>query len=64
MMHIGSYDNETKSFKILEQFCRENKLKRTSKGHKEIYINDFRKTEIDKLKTVLRVFVTEEEIKC
>lgn len=54
MMHIGSYDTEPMSFKLMEEFCSENELIRIDKTHKEIYISDFRKTEPEKLKTVLR----------
>jgi len=54
MMHIGSYDNEPESFRVMEEYCRENGLERIDKRHKEIYISDFRKTELEKLKTVLR----------
>ena len=54
MMHIGSYDDEQKSFDIMEKFCEENNLVRLSKTHREIYISDPRKTSPDKMKTVLR----------
>ncbi|MCB9206544.1 MAG: GyrI-like domain-containing protein [Ignavibacteriales bacterium] len=54
MMHIGSYDNEPESFKIMEDFAETNNLKRISKIHKEIYLTDARKTVPEKLKTVLR----------
>ena len=54
MLHIGSYDNETESFNKMEDFCKDNNLRRLSKIHREIYISDFRKTEPEKLKTVLR----------
>lgn len=54
MMHIGNYNDEPKSFKLMEEFCSNNDLERIDKTHKEIYISDFRKTEPDKLKTVLR----------
>lgn len=54
MLHIGPYDNETESFNKMEDFCKENNLRRLSKIHREIYISDFRKTEPEKLKTVLR----------
>lgn len=54
MMHIGSYDSEPESFRIMEAYATENNLKRTSKIHREIYITDFRKVSADKLKTVLR----------
>lgn len=58
MMHIGSYDEEAKSFTIMEEFCTNNNLIRESKTHKEIYISDFRRVEPDKLKTVLRFKVS------
>ncbi|MDF2699794.1 MAG: hypothetical protein K0Q49_1350 [Haloplasmataceae bacterium] len=54
MLHNGSYDEEPKSFSIMEEFCIQNNLKRISKVHKEIYISDARKTDPSKLKTVLR----------
>jgi hypothetical protein len=54
MLHIGPYETETESFNQMEDFCRENNLRRLSKIHREIYISDFRKTEPEKLKTVLR----------
>lgn len=54
MMHTGSYDDEPESFKLMEDFCLENGLKRESKKHREIYLSDFRKVSPDKLKTVLR----------
>lgn len=54
MLHIGAYDSEPKSFAKMEKYCKLNNLKRISKIHREIYISDVRKTEADKLKTVLR----------
>jgi hypothetical protein len=57
MMHIGSYDNEPASFSLMEEFCHNNGLKRIGKTHREIYISDFRKTQPDKLKTILRIKV-------
>jgi len=54
MMHKGSYDAEPESFKIMEQFCKDNGYKRTDLTHREIYISDPRKTEESQRKTVLR----------
>ena len=54
MLHTGSYDNESQSFKLLENFCHENSLTRISKQHREIYLSDFRKVPEHKLRTVLR----------
>jgi hypothetical protein len=54
MLHVGSYDNEPVTFKIMEDFAIKNNLDRVSKIHKEIYLSDFRKVSKEKLKTVLR----------
>lgn len=54
MMHLGSYDNEPASFKIMEDFAAGENLTRASKRHREIYLTDFRKVAPEKLKTVLR----------
>jgi hypothetical protein len=54
MMHSGSYDNEPKTFEIMESFCKDNGLVRKSKKHREIYISDARKVEPEKLRTTLR----------
>jgi hypothetical protein len=62
MMHHGSYDDEPKSFSIMEKYCEENSLMRLDKRHKEIYISDARKTPSDQLKTVLRFKVARVEL--
>jgi hypothetical protein len=54
MLHIGPYDDEPKTFSQMEEYCTQQGLKRTSKIHREIYISDPRKTEPNKLKTLLR----------
>ena len=54
MLHIGSYDDEPESFRIMEEFAGKENLKRTSKVHREIYLSDARRVEPEKLKTVLR----------
>lgn len=54
MLHIGSYDAEPESFKMMEKYVREQQLKRREKKHKEIYLSDPGKTVEEKLKTVLR----------
>jgi hypothetical protein len=59
MMHIGSYDSEPLSFKLMEEFCTENNLVRQAKPHREIYLSDPRKVIPEKLKTVLRFKVKE-----
>ncbi|MFY9243648.1 MAG: GyrI-like domain-containing protein [Polaribacter sp.] len=54
MLHVGSFDDEPKTFKVMEEFAKKENLLRVSKAHKEIYISDFRKVTEEKLKTVLR----------
>ncbi len=54
MMHIGPYDTEPESFRLMEEYCESLGLKRLSKCHREIYLSDFRKTKADSLKTILR----------
>ena len=54
MLHIGSYDDEPASFEIMEAFAKAENLTRKSKVHREIYLSDFRKVVVEKLKTVLR----------
>ncbi len=58
MLHIGSFDDEYKSFQIIEEFLKTHNYERTTLDHREIYLNDFRKVDSTKLKTTLRVFVT------
>ena len=58
MLHVGSYDDEPYSFDMMKEYCGQNNLKRMTKAHREIYISDGRKTEISKLKTVLRYKVS------
>ncbi|MEH7376157.1 GyrI-like domain-containing protein [Neobacillus drentensis] len=54
VMQIGPYNNEQESFAKMESFCEESGYIRTCKTHREIYLSDPRKTEMHKLKTVLR----------
>ncbi|MEO9805786.1 MAG: GyrI-like domain-containing protein [Reichenbachiella sp.] len=54
MLHVGSYDDEPKSFALMEAFAEQANLTRKSKVHREIYLSDFRKVAAQKLKTVLR----------
>lgn len=54
MMHIGSYDDEPKSFAQMEEFANENGPRRVDDLHREIYISDPNKTASEKMKTVLQ----------
>jgi hypothetical protein len=57
MMHIGSFDDEPKSFSKMEEYCKNNNLIRTSLTHREIYLSDPRKSEESKRRTVIRFSV-------
>jgi hypothetical protein len=57
-MHIGSYDDEPKTLKLIDGFITDNNLQKDvskTRKHHEIYLSDPRKTETSKLKTVLRI---------
>ena len=54
MLHVGTYDNEPESFKMMEEFAKDKGFERLDKTHKEIYLSDARKLEAEKLKTILR----------
>jgi hypothetical protein len=56
-MHIGPYDDEPKTVKLMEEYARENGYLidiTDTRFHHEIYLSDPRKCEPDKLKTVIR----------
>ncbi len=59
MMHIGSFDEEPRTFKQMKDFISENNLQMRTLKHREIYLSDLRRTEKNKLKTVLRYLVSE-----
>ncbi len=56
-MHIGSYDDEPITTKLMEDYARENGYEiniTDTKYHHEIYLSDPRRSEAAKLKTVIR----------
>lgn len=57
MLHIGSYDDENKSFKLMQDFIKEHNYEIKTLVHKEIYLSDPRKTEPQKLRTILRYHI-------
>lgn len=61
MLHVGPYDNEPETFKIMDEFTMNNNLERVSLIYKEIYLSDVRRVQPEKLKTVLRYKVKEKE---
>ncbi len=56
-MHIGSYDDEPATVKLMTEYARERGYKTditASRYHHEIYLSDARLVTADKLKTVIR----------
>ena len=56
-MHIGSYDNEPATIKLMDNFVLDNGWQldfSATRLHLEIYLSDPRKTAPEKLKTVIR----------
>lgn len=56
-LHLGSYDDEPATTKLMETYANENGYKidiTENRFHHEIYLSDPRKYEADKLKTVVR----------
>ncbi|NLA13404.1 MAG: transcriptional regulator [Tissierellia bacterium] len=56
-MHLGPYDDEPKTVKLMEDYAREKGYIidiTDNRYHHEIYLSDPRKCEPDKLKTVIR----------
>ena len=57
-MHIGEYDDEPKTLKLMDIFIEENNLIKDLnevRRHHEIYLSNPLKTDTSKLKTILRV---------
>ena len=57
IMHIGSYDDEPASVKLMDDYIKEHGYENDinqARLHHEIYLSDPRKTESDKWKTVIR----------
>ncbi len=59
MLHIGSFDDEPASFERMEAFAADRGLNRLSHIHREIYLSDPRRTNSDRLRTILRFRVSE-----
>ena len=57
MLHTGPYDDEPASFALMADFAAANGLERAGAGHREIYLNDAKRTEPAKHRTILRFSV-------
>jgi hypothetical protein len=63
-LHIGAYDDEPETLKLMNDFIHANGLRsdiNEARRHHEIYLSDPRKTEVSKWKTVLRIPVKRAE---
>jgi len=57
-LHIGHYDDEPKTIKMMEDFVKENGFEidlNETRRHHEIYLSDPRKVDTAKQKTILRI---------
>ncbi|MDR1893780.1 MAG: GyrI-like domain-containing protein [Spirochaetales bacterium] len=57
-MHIGSFDEEGETIKLIDKFIEENNLINNinaKRKHHEIYLSDPRKADAAKMKTILRI---------
>lgn len=57
ILHIGSYDDEPRSFALMKEYINEHGLKRERFDHREIYLSQPGKVDVSKMKTILRYFV-------
>ena len=57
LLHMGPYEDEPASFARMESWLQGEGYRRLSRLHREIYLSDPRRTEPEKLKTLLRVQV-------
>lgn len=57
ILHVGSYDDEPKSFEQIDEFARKLNLTRIGDFHKEIYLSNKNRTSEEKQKTILRYSV-------
>lgn len=71
IMHKGSYDDEPKKIKEIEEYIKNNNLKNDIgsilengmiRRHHEIYLSDPRKSKVENLKTVIRIPVIRKEM--
>ena len=53
MLHVGPFDNEPESLQKMQGLIEENAFKKNGLHH-EIYLSDFRRTDPEKQKTILR----------
>lgn len=57
MLHAGAFDDEPVSFRKMDEFLKNHQLERFEGYHREIYLNNAKRTEKSKLKTILRYMI-------
>ena len=62
ILHIGPFETEPTSFAVLDDYIKLNGYERKEQSHKEIYLKDARKTDPDKLQTLLRYWIKKAEV--
>ncbi|MBP3464314.1 MAG: GyrI-like domain-containing protein [Clostridia bacterium] len=64
-MHIGSYDNEPDTIKMMKDYAEKNGYEiniTDTRFHHEIYLSDPRRCDVSKLKTIIRHPVAKKEV--
>ena len=61
MLHVGRYDTEAQTFKLMKEYIDKNNLEIVTLVHREIYLSDARRVDPEKYKTVLRYEVKYED---
>ncbi|MCX5775279.1 MAG: GyrI-like domain-containing protein [Firmicutes bacterium] len=56
-LHLGSFDEEPRSFDLMKLYAKQHGLERRSFDHREIYLSDVRKLPPEKFRTILRYFL-------
>ncbi|MHC5374730.1 GyrI-like domain-containing protein [Enterococcus sp. LJL120] len=54
MLHLGAFEKEAETFAVMAEYLKEAGYQRKGHVHREIYLNDARKTPPEKRKTILR----------
>lgn len=61
-LHSGSFDDEMRTFARMDAYAEQNGYRRTGHVHREIYLNDARKTPPEKRRTILRYPVQKDAV--
>lgn len=53
ILHLGSYNTETPTIELLQNFVRQQNYQINPHSHEEIYLSDPNKTQVEHLKTII-----------